>query len=442
MADRPNILFIDTHDTGRHLGCYGVGSVVSPNLDRFASESVRFTNFFAASALCSPSRGAAMTGRYPQRNGMLGLCHAHYRWRLNEGEKHLSHLLHDAGYCTVLLGHQHETTDIGRDLCFDRHGLHQYPDTWEHVHGPDVATGVCEFLAGEAAGRAPFYLQVGFFETHRPFNFGGIQPDSSKGVWVPPYLADTPKARGQLADFQGNIRAMDECVGRILDTLDTAGLAQNTIVVFTTDHGIDFPRAKTTLYDPGTGISLMVRWPGGGLPAGAVRDQLVANVDLVPTLLELAGVALPDNLDGDSQTGLLRTGGRGREHVFTMMQGHGMGKEMRAVRTATHKLIRNFEVRREARPPVSVGDDDHYTGANRFDAVPHVELYDLRSDPNEFTNLAGEKSCAALRDALDAQLWRWLEQVSDPVLAGPVATPFYLQAREAYRAWDAAGTKE
>jgi hypothetical protein len=133
--------------------------------------------------------------------------------------------------------------------------------------------------------------------------------------------------------------------------------------------------------------------------------------------------------------GLLRGGPGGRGHVFTMMQGHGMGREMRAVRTATRKLIRNFEVRRDAVPPVTVGDDDHYTGANRFTPVPLVELYDLQTDPNEFTNLAEDPALASARTDLDTHLWQWLERVGDPVLQGPVATPFYLKAQAAYHQW-------
>ncbi len=438
MDKRPNVVFITSHDTGRHLGCYGVPSVHTPNLDALAAEGVRFANCFATSALCSPSRGAAMTGRYPQRNGMLGLCHGAFGWALNDGERHVSHLLHDAGYYTALLGHQHETVDIDKQLCFDHHDLHRYPNTWEHVHGPDVAQGVRRFLTGEAASRSPFYLQVGFFETHLPFDFGGIQSDDSKGVWVPPYLQDTEEARRELAQFQGNVRTMDAAVGVILDALREAGLDENTIVIYTVDHGLDFPRAKRTLYDTGTAIALIMRWPAGGIAEGRVCDGLVSNVDLVPTLLELLGIDAPDNLDGLSfAPAALSKGASPRHYAYAMMSGHGTGKEIRAVRSGTHKLIRNFEIRHEAVPPVYFGDTDKHKGRNRRCAVPLVELYDLQKDPNEFENVAEDPHYAEVRRTLEERLWHWLEELDDPILRGPVPTPHYLKAQGAYKEWKA-----
>lgn len=432
--NRPNLIFITTHDTGRHLGCYGVETVHTPSLDSLARQGVRFTSFFAASALCSPSRGVAMTGRWPQRNGMLGLCHGAYRWRLNDGEKHLSHLLHDAGYYTALIGHQHETTDVDKQLCFDRVGRDFYPNTWEHIHAEDVAAEASEFLHSQAASRSPFYLQLGFFETHRPFGFGAKLPDTGKGVYVPPYLKDTEKARAELALFQGNVRAMDAAVGRVLDALRDAGLEDNTVVVYTVDHGLDFPRAKATLYDPGIEIALLVRWPGGGTAAGHTCDDLLGNVDLVPTILDLMDIDAPDNLDGSSFADVLRGGSRGdpREYHFSMMQGHGKGSEIRAVRTKTHKLIRNFEVRSVPVPPVVVNDSDHYTGANRYISAPPVELYDLTADPLEANNLVDEPSHQELRSTLDEKLWAWLERVDDPILKGPIATPYYRNVMEQY----------
>jgi len=182
----PNVLLITSHDTGRHLGCYGVSSVHTPHLDRLAGEGCRFTRYFAAATVCSPSRGAMMTGRYPQRNGMIGLCHLPWGWNLNPGEKHLSHRMHEAGYYTALFGHQHETRDIDAELCFDEHGFHRDPATGEHLPCDQVAPAVGDFLAGRAGERQPFYLQVGFFETHQPYDFGGATADDEHGVVIPP----------------------------------------------------------------------------------------------------------------------------------------------------------------------------------------------------------------------------------------------------------------
>jgi arylsulfatase A-like enzyme len=177
-----------------------------------------------------------------------------------------------------------------------------------------------------------------------------------------------------------------------------------------------------------------MRWPGGGILARETRDELLGNVDLLPTLLDLLQVDIPRNLDGRSFAGTLRGNGgdAARECHFSMMQGHGKGCEIRSVRTATHKLVRNFEVHREPVPPVIVGDSDMYTGANRYVAVPPVELYDLSADPLETTNLADDPSCRHLREALDEKLWTWLEQVDDPILKGPIATPYYQGVMKQY----------
>ncbi|MFO8006802.1 MAG: sulfatase [Candidatus Brocadiia bacterium] len=424
----PNIVLITTHDTGRHLSCYGVGSVHSPNLERLAAQGCRFTEYFAAAALCSPSRGAMMTGRYPQSNGMLGLCHGLFGWSLNDDERHLSHLLHEAGYYTALIGHQHETTDIDGQLCFDEHRLH-----WEdlsrglHTTCDQVAEGVGEFLRERAGQSRPFYLQVGFFETHRPFDFGGAEPDDSKGVYVPPYLEDNQAARDELAAFQGNIRKMDAAVGEILRHLDDARLAEHTLVIYSVDHGIPFPRAKATLYDPGIEIALLMRWPGR-IEAGSSRDWLLSNVDLVPTVLDLAGLEAPDSLEGHSFASAFEPGSEPtREMIFAEHHGHGADGESRCVRTPRQKLIRNFAPQPQPAVPVDVSRPAG--GGKRA----HVELYDLENDPLETQNVADSPDYADLRQELDGLLWNWLERVDDPILRGPVATPYYRAAILPYR---------
>lgn len=421
----PNILLITTHDTGRHLGCYGVESVHTPNLDGLAEEGCRFTEYFSVAGLCSPSRGGMMTGRYPQSNGMLGLCHGLHGWRLNDGERHLSRLLHDAGYYTCLLGHQHETTDIDAQLCFDEHALY-----WEdrrrglHTTCEQVAEGVEEFLGGKAREQRPFYLQVGFFETHRPFDFGGAEPDDSGGVDIPPYIKDNEAGRKKCAAFQGLIRKMDAAVGRILGALGDSGLAEETLVIYSVDHGIPFPRAKTTLYDAGISIPLIVRLPGRVQP-GTTCNRLLSNVDLVPTVLDLAGVESPGNLEGRNFASAFDGGeGVGRDRVFA--EHHSTSGECRCIRTNAHKLIRNFCLMPQYPVPVDVG------GPVRPGRRPHVELYDLRKDPLETRNLADYPDPEALRAELDGELLAWMERVGDPVLDGPVETPYYRDAINAF----------
>ncbi len=429
---RPNVLFITTHDTGRHLGCYGVESVQSPNLDKLAGEGIRFTQMFCASPLCSPARGALMTGRRPQSNGMMGLCHGVWDWRMNPGQKHLSHLLHEAGYHTALLGHYHETTDPQRDLCFDQQDL--FMKDWKHVPGPEVARGACRFLEERAGKDQPFFLQLGFFETHRPFDFGQVEPDYEKGVHVPGYLVDDEAARADLAQFQGLIRRMDACVGEVLDKLDQLGMTENTLVVYTTDHGIAFPRAKATLHDAGIGVAFLMRWPGGAIGGGRSCDWLLSHVDVVPTLLDLLRIDAPENLEGVSFASVPASSERQgpRQEIFGEHTLHSVtGAEQRCVRTDRYKLIREFAPGREPKFPARVGETSKQETQDRSLA----KLYDLHEDPLESRNLAEEPAQAEVRSRLEEKLWTWLEEVADPILQGPVVSPYYRKAIADYELW-------
>lgn len=438
-SEQKNLVFITSHDTGRHLGCYGQESVRTPNIDRLASEGVRFTNHFAASTYCSPSRGAIMTGRYPQNNGMMGLCHGMYRWRLNEGERHISEILHDQGYYTALIGHQHETVDIDRDLVFDFHGFHSDEVNGGHLPCDGVVQGVDSFLREEAGAKAPFFLQVGFFETHHPFAFGGATPDDEAGVVVPPWIRDDEEARGVFAAYQGNIHKMDWAVGEILKSLDEAGLADETLVVYTTDHGIPFPRAKATLYERGMETALVMRLPGV-LGSGAEFHALMSNVDDLPTVLDLIGVEIPDNLDGMSMAPVLREGagtsvdGGPRAFVHGMLTRHTSNCEHRSVRNARYKLLWNCEYGFEVPVPVPVHGYETGPGKKSPPIRPIAELYDLENDWLEANNLAEDPAYAEIRDELEAELHRWLAAVDDPILEAPTPSPFYVEAMETLNA--------
>ncbi len=416
---KPNVFHISWHDVGRFLGCYGVEQVHTPCLDALAAGGVRFTNYWATAAFCSPSRAAAMTGRYPQSNGVLGLAHRPQRYSINPGERHVSHVLRDAGYHTALIGWQHETvhTLVRRRLAFDE--VH-YNDPMPPCHV--VAPFAADWLRARRPADGPFYLQLGFMEVHRPHDFGGVGPDTERGVYVPPWLQDTEEGRRQLAQQQGMIRKADAHVGMVLDALREAGLERDTIVVFTSDHGIHFPRAKGTLYDPGIGIPLIVRWPGGGIEGGGTCDDLLSNVDFLPTLLELIDIPAPDKVQGSSFAGVFRGERAAREAVYGMVF-----CTTRAVRTDRYKLVWNTGERQWTTPPV---DPVHPRGEWHW---PTWELYDLEADPMEGRNLIARQELAGVLDKLHALLWDWMESVDDPILRGPEVEPYYERAMALYR---------
>ncbi len=429
IVEGTNIVYITSHDSGRHFGCYGVPTVHTPSIDRLAAEGVRCAQVFCAAPLCSPSRAAMMTGRYPQSNGVMGLVHPPSDWRYNPGEKHLSQLLREAGYRTHLFYFQHESITPS-ELGFDQlHGqLPPVPpdtmrDPYEHQPAREVVASFEDFCASQVSTEdRPFYAQIGFFETHRPFDFDNNTGYDSNGVWMPPvYDQSDEKLRHDFKLMQGSLRSLDQAVGSILASLDKHGLTENTLVVFTTDHGIPMPRAKATLYDSGTGVPLLLRWPRGSLVGGRVCDSLLSQVDVAPTLLEMLNIPVPENMQGQSFLSALQgctDNVEQRHYCFTMFGGS------RAVRSRDFKLIRNFLPGRSIALPVRAG------GPRTHRSLPFVELYDLRSDPAETENLADEPAHQETQDRLNRELLTHMRKLDDPILLGPVPPPYYLAAME------------
>lgn len=442
--ERPNIVLFHCHDLGQHLGCYGVPTVNTPAVDEFARQGVRFGMSFCTAPSCSPSRASLFTGRYPHNNGVMGLCHANFAWDLKPGEKHLASLLRGAGYATSAVGVIHETRRPATDWGYERY----LPPNRAAV-AVDKAIEELERLRGQ---RQPFYLFVGVVEPHRlpiprepgqpPNDQGfpgpGLEPDDSLGVWVPPYLVDTHPCRKELAGLQGAIRHMDTQFGRLLEALERMGLTNNTLVIFTTDHGIAMPRAKCSLYEPGVNIAFILRYPARpGWHGGIVRNEMVSNIDVLPTIAELVGGRIPRGVQGASLVPLLD--GRSsdwRSTIFTEMTYHDYYDPRRAVRTATHKLIANFTTAPAFMDPSQQWRprSDTVTPPNHAVAYhPHLELYDLRSDPWEQKDLADDPAHARVRDELAALLLRHMEQTKDPLLRGAVTSPHHLAAVEALR---------
>ncbi len=359
---------------------------------------------------------------------MLGLAHAPYNWRLRAEVAHTAQLLADDGYATSLVGMQHL---VDRDSAAALGYASVLPVAPAYDEA-DAAIGLLRELSHQSK---PFYLEVGFEEPHRPYDFGGADPDVSLGVSVPGYLPDVPEARGDLAAFQGAIRQMDNGVGRLLRALDELGLAENTCVIFATDHGAAMPRAKCTLYDPGIEAALLWRWPSAGLGSGRVVSELVSNVDVTPTLLEGLGVPAPPSLQGHSAWPLL-TGYdvRGiftpRSEIFAEKTFHTYYEPMRAVRTPRHKLIVNFEISTRVDVPSDIRTSPIYPLmlAELDGARPPIELYDLAEDRWERHNLAGLPELASIEIELRARLLEWMRRTGDPLLDGAVESPYYAGA--------------
>jgi N-sulfoglucosamine sulfohydrolase len=432
-AARPNIVLLHCHDLGQHLNCYGVKTVQSPNLDRFAGEGVLFERSFCSAPQCSPSRASIFTGRYPHSNGMMGLAHAGFAWELNEGERHLGQILKSAGYATAGVGVIHETHG-GPKRC----GFDDYAAPARAQLMADAAVAKLGELA--KAKDKPFYLQAGCVEPHRlpgavpsasmGFLAKDLKPDSSLGVQTPGYLRDNEGTRTELAELQGAVRQMDEHMGRVLAAVRGLGLERNTLVIFTTDHGIAMPRAKCSVYEPGLRTSFIVRYAGRPGWSGGLRQRaMVSNVDYLPTVLEAAGIPSPAGVQGRSFAPLLD--GRAytpRDAIFGELTYHEYYDPRRSVRTETHKLIVNFSSapsfmdpsqswRPRSEPLVPADPKTAYH--------PPFELFDLSSDPWEQRDIAREAQSAGVLADLRARLRRHVQETGDPLLTGAVACPMY-----------------
>lgn len=413
MPEQPNILLINTHDSGRFFGCYGIDTVRTPAIDRLSKEGVRMDAMFAVSPICSPSRGAMMTGRYPQRNGLLGLTHHGYTF--NPGERHAASLFCQGGYQTVLFQFQHEVVcEEWASLGYEEYRSRESGEAlYPYMFRPatEVAGTVAEFLA-EPRDR-PFFAHVGFNETHTPFNFGGVVPARENGVTVPQHINHNSAAEDHFAHLQGAIEQVDAAVSIILEALDRNKLAANTLVVFYSDHGYEARRDKWTLYDPGIEIPMIFRWPAG-LPAGKPCPALRSNVDLLPTLLDLSGLCLPENLDGRSIAPILKAPESAQtkeeEHIF----GIYYNGAARCVRTPRYKLIHYLGPEPYmARVPVAINDNDA-----KFPR-PDWELYDLKADPLEANNRWKDASYQKIGQSMADALLAWMHETADPAVAQP-----------------------
>ncbi len=413
---RPNILYIHSHDTGRYIQPYG-HDIPTPNLQRLAEQGVLFRQAFCAGPTCSPSRAALVTGQSPHSSGMIGL--AHRGFRLDDYGHHLVHTLRDAGYYSALSGVQHVAAEpeiIGYDEILGRGG------TSERRREAHLAAA--DFLR-HPPSQQPFFLSVGFVETHRVFPEPG--PEDDPRYCLPPGpLPDTPETRYDMAAFTTSARALDEKMGVVFAALEETGLAENTLVICTTDHGIAFPRMKCNLQDSGIGIMLIMRGPGG-FTGGQISDALVSHVDIFPTLCDLLEIAPPEWLEGVSLMPYVRGEQKtARDAVFSEVTYHAAYEPMRCVRTDRWKYIRRYDERLlPVLPNCDDGPSKDLWLAHGWAERPYAreELYDVIFDPHETDNRAGDPAVQPVLEGLRERLDRWMADTHDPLLDGFVPPP-------------------
>ncbi|MEN8160372.1 MAG: sulfatase [Myxococcota bacterium] len=445
---RPNLLLIVAEDLSPRLGAYGDPVAQTPNLDRLAAEGVRYNRAFTTAGVCAPSRAAIVMGVHQNRFGAGHMRSAAggYVAVPPPDWKAFPELLRAADYYTVNSG----KTDYQMSTRFG--GAFGGPSTiWDRDGG--VGEGFFSDTWNVWQGRAPgqpFFAYLTLAGTHESQVWPTWHVASSAATWlllplrlrnharwehrtdpaaltVPPYYPDTPVVRADLARHYDNIAAMDRLVGETLAALERDGLAEDTVVIFTTDHGDGLPRAKRWLYDSGLHVPLLVRWPGHLAP-GTSSDELVSGVDFAPTLLALAGVAVPDHMEGRVLLGAERSDAP--EVVFAARDQIDESPDtVRAARDRRFKYIRNLRPNLPYQQPGAFAQQMptwqelarlHAAGALSPEAAlwfreerPPEELYDTAVDPHELRDLSGDPAHAAELARLRAALDAWLEAAPD-----------------------------
>ncbi len=388
-----NFLIFLADDQGEgDLGCYGHPVLRTPNVDRLAAEGMRFDRAFLTISSCSPSRASILTGRYPHNTGAEDLHQP-----LPADQQTLAEYLHAAGYHCMSVGKWH----LGDDQ--RRH--------WDRVvecAGRETAAEAVALLQDRPKDK-PFFFWVATKDPHRPFDADAVAvPHDPTKVTVPPYLPDHPLIRKEIAQYYDEITRFDSHVGSICKALKMQGVFDRTFIVYLSDNGMPFPRAKTTLYDSGIHTPLIVRYPPLVKP-GSVHQGLLSVIDVAPTILELAGVK-QDTMQGRSMAAMLVADGvashnedaGGREAIFAEANWHDFEKFTRAVRTERFLLIRNYYWDQPLFNSVDSINSVTWKGFLEVRAAgkltpaqaflfqqprPFEELYDLRRDPHSLVNV-------------------------------------------------------
>jgi len=412
----PNVLYLHSHDTGRYVQPYGY-PVPTPNIQHIADQGVLFRQAFCAAPVCSGSRAALLTGQCTHATGMIGL--AHRGFRLTHPERHVVHTLRAAGYWSGLIGEQHVSADP-LDVGYD------HVEDVDSTKVSDVAPAATRLIAERAGQDEPFFLSVGFFETHREY----FEPTSLRDALYsrpPDNMPDTAKTRRDMASFRASARSLDQGVGTVLGALEEHGIADDTLVILTTDHGLAYPDAKCTMYDRGTGVMLILRGPSG-FTGGRVQDAMVSHLDVFPTICDVVGIDHPDWLEGSSLLPLVN-GEVAELHpeLFAEVTFHAAYEPQRAVRTSRYKYLRRYDDTHPGRVLANIDDGltkEVLLDGGFADVDPPAEaLFDLLLDPGEGHNRIDDPALSAVRSDLQARLHDWMVRTDDPLLDGPVPQP-------------------
>ena len=411
---QPNILIVIADDLNKDsVGIYGNKDVKTPNIDRLASQGMRFNLAYTSTAMCAPTRQQMYTGLYPVRSGAYP-NHS----KVKPGTKSLVHYLKALGYRVGLSGKRH----FGPPSSFP----------FEQVSRKVDAKAIHEFVARDE--KQPFCLLVTSNSPHVPWSAGDASQYDPGKLTIPPYWVDTPEMRESLTRYYAEITDLDQEVGECMKILRETKQEDNTAMIFTTEQGAQYPGCKWTCYENGLNVGFIVRWSGQVKP-GSVSDAMIHYVDVAPTLVEMAGGEAIKGLDGRTFLGVLR--GKTKRHnsvtygVHTQMNAIGSpptGYAVRSIRAGKWKYIMNLNHKVTFKNALTQNDKENYWASwvriaktdpkaarlvKRYLNRPAEELYDLSKDPHELNNLAGREKQAKVKARLKQQLQDWMTSQGD-----------------------------
>ncbi|MEO2014735.1 MAG: sulfatase [Fuerstiella sp.] len=427
------VLLISDNQTWFDVGCYGNTVVQTPNIDRLAAEGVKFESAFATTASCGPSRAVIYSGLLTHRNGQYAHPHREHNQEIRPDVTTVFSMLKDNGYRTALIGKEHVRP------------LEKYPiDFRVKARSRNVIEMTAAADRFMAESNKPFFLVMSFGDPH-PVSIEGkawgiptpqdgytpVQYDP-QDVRTPGFLPDTPEVREGIAGYYQQITRMDYGVGRVLESLEQHGYKDDTLVIFTADHGTSEPGAMGTHYEPGVRVPFVVSRPGLKRK-GITNSALVAFTDITPTILDWTSTQFDDyKLHGRSILPILETSQpRGWNHALLSHVGHDVFAyyPMRTLRGQRYKLIWNVNYRSEYPLPIDTvqrrtwvnarNSETQMLGNRSIEAFlhrPQLELYDLHNDPWEVKNLADTPAFRSVLDESVAELVKRLEAQQDPWL--------------------------
>ena len=432
---KPNVLLIVSEDNGPELGCYGDPYVRTPALDALAAGGVRFDRAYVPYSVCSPSRAAFLTGRYPSQNGQIGL--ATHKFEMYEKFASIPSLLKQAGYTTGLIGKLHVNPESA------------FPFDFRSIRGANFGAGqrdMKKYAAAAAtffasAEEKPFFLSINYPDAHFPLHRQdhGLpeKPLTGKDVKPLPWVgADSPRLREFTADYYNCIARLDAGVAMLLEALLKSGKADNTLIIYIGDHGAQFSRGKCGVYESSLRVPMIVSWPGH-TKAGTVSRPLVSTVDILPTILKAAGLDIPEALPGIALQDLLagRQDG-GHTYIYGMTTGAAPGIHhiQFSIRGQRRRLVYTPFHGRENRfaKAYLTQFNAHFAAGTRVAEIaaappvvqaaykdflnpPEYELYDLKHDPYELNNLADDPAHQDEKLRLIAALKEFQSQHNDPM---------------------------